>query len=82
MNKLDKAKDVIALYINQARCGIFNTPNIVGDTMTRIYDESGLEILICYYWEYFEVFGLTNQEFRQLEDYYNDLRKNRRGKAV
>ena len=75
MNKLNKAKDVIDLYISQAQCGIFNTPNIVGDHITRIYNEDGLEILICYYWEYFEVFGLTTEEFSQLNDYYKDLLK-------
>ena len=75
MNKLNKAKDVIDLYISQAQCGIFNTPNIVGDHMTRIYDEDGLEISICDRLKYFEVFGLTSEEFNQLNDYYKDLLK-------
>lgn len=27
----------------------------------------------CYYWEYFEVFGLTNKQAKELLEFYNDL---------
>lgn len=70
MSKLDKAKKVISEHLDDARCGIFNTRNFVGDAMTTIYEEDGLTIDICYHWYYFEVFGLTNEEFYELEKFY------------
>ena len=73
MNKLEIAKRVIKENIEHARCGIFNTRNIVGDTMETLYDSDGLTIDICYFWMYFEVFGITKEEFMILEGYYNSL---------
>ena len=66
------AKDVIKNHIEDARFGIFNTRNIVGDPMEVIYYEDGLEIDICYYYGYFEVFGL-GEEFKELKNYYVSL---------
>lgn len=73
MNKLEIAKRVIKENIEHAKCGIFDTRNIVGDTMETLYDSHGLRIDICYFWMYFEVFGLTKEEFEILERYYNSL---------
>lgn len=73
MNKLEIAKKVIAENIEDARCGIFDTRNIAGDTMETLYDSDDLTIDICYFWMYFEVFGLTVEEFEILEKYYNSL---------
>lgn len=74
MNKLDTAKKVIKEYIEEAECGIYDTRNIAGDSMTTIFDEDGLQIDICYHWEYFEVFGLNREEFQELKKYYHELR--------
>ena len=73
MDKLEIAKRIIKENIEDARCGIFDTRNIVGDTMETLYDSDGLTIDICYFWMYFEVFGLTKEEFMILEGYYNSL---------
>ena len=73
MNKLEIAKKVIAENIDDARCGIFDTRNIVGDFMENIYESENLIIDICYGWAYFEVFGLTDNEFAELEKYYKTL---------
>lgn len=73
MNKLEKAKEIIKEYYGQADCGIYNTRNWVGDPMYNIYDEDELAIDICYSYAYFEVFGLTEEEFEQLKNYYNTL---------
>lgn len=75
MDKLEIAKKIIKEHYNEANCGIFDCRNLVGDTMTNIYDENGLSIDICYGWAYFEVFGLTNEEFTKLEIYYEKLAK-------
>jgi hypothetical protein len=44
--------------------------------MTTIYEDENLTIDICYNWAYFEVFGLNNTEFKELEKYYDSLSKN------
>ena len=73
MNKLEIAKKVIAENIDKARFGIFDTRNMVGDTMDTIYDSDDLTIDICYRYAYFEVFGLTDNEFDELYKYYETL---------
>lgn len=74
MDKLEIAKRIIKENIDDARCGIFDTRNLVGDTMETLYDSDNLTIDICYFWMYFEVFGLTEEEFEILKRYYNSLR--------
>lgn len=73
--KIEKVKMIIKEHFSDADCGIFNSRNIVGDFMTNIYDEDGVTIDICYGWAYFEVFGLTDEEFREIYNYYNKLQK-------
>ncbi len=73
MTKLEKAKEIITKNYSEGDCGIFNTRNIAGDWMTTIYADGELTINICYYWNYFEVFGLSSKEFADLEKYYSEL---------
>ena len=73
MSNLEKAKEIVKKYYRDADCGIFNSRNIFGDYMITIYEGEGLTIDICYYWSYFEVFGLSNADFKKLERYYNSL---------
>lgn len=74
-DKLEIAKKVIKENFEDAKYGIFDSRNIVGDFMETIYDENGLTIDICYGWAYFEVFGLTDEEFEKLEEYYKELKE-------
>lgn len=69
--KLEKAKEIIKEHY--VPCGIFDSMNVVGDPMCTIYQDNGLQIDVCYYYEYFEVFGLTDSEFAELEKYYEEL---------
>lgn len=71
--KLEIAKEVIKKNFNSARYGIFNCRNWCGDTMTTIYRNGGLTIDICYRYEYFEVFGLSVEDFAELSHFYNEL---------
>ena len=71
MANLEKAKEIIKEHY--VPCGIFNSCNVTGDPMSTIYKGDGLQIDICYYYEYFEVFGLTDEEFETLEKYYDKL---------
>ena len=75
MTKLEIAKEIIKNKIADGDCGIFDSRNIVGDTMITLYDRDGLTIDICYGWSYFEVFGLTDSEFSDLADYYDKIRE-------
>ena len=70
---VEKVKEVIKNNIEDASYGIFDCRNIVGDPMETIYDGDGVRIDICRNWEYFEVFGLTNEEFAEIESFYEDL---------
>lgn len=72
--KLEIAKRVIEEYFKEANCGIFNCRSWTGDQMVTIYDEAGLTIDICYYYSYFEVFGLSDEDFKELEGFYNSLK--------
>ena len=76
MMKLEKAKEIIAKNYNEGNCGIFDTRNMVGDWMTTIYADGELTIDICYDWNYFEVFGLSDDEFAELARYYSKLGDN------
>lgn len=73
MNKLNEAKKIIDKYINHAECGLFDSHNTTGDRMNSIYNKNGLYISICYPYSYFEVFGLSKDEFNELNLYYNNL---------
>lgn len=70
MSKLEKAKEIIKENFSLCNCGLFNTRNLVGDPMSTIYDEDGLTIDCCYNYYYFEVFGLTDEEFEELKKFY------------
>lgn len=75
---LDIAKKIIKEHYREYDCGIFNTPNIVGDPMGMIYKDDSIEILGCYYYSYFEVFGLSRDDFDRLKNYYDSLGKEAR----
>lgn len=75
---LDTAKKVIKELYKDYDCGIFNTPNIVGDPMATIYEDDSIKILGCYYYSYFEVFGVSRDDFDRLKKYYNSLNKEAR----
>ena len=73
MTNLEKAKRIIKENHDEARCGIYNCRNLVGDSMATIYEDEELTIDICRTWSYFEVFGLTDKEFAELKKYYYTL---------
>ena len=73
ISNLEKAKEVVKAYYRYARCGIFDSQNIAGDETRTIFEGKGLTIDICFNWSYFEVFGLNDAEFEELEEYYYSL---------
>ena len=73
MTKLEKAKEIIKENFSFARCGLFGTRNTIGDPMYTVYADGELVVDICFRYEYFEVFGLSEAEFEVLCDFYESL---------
>jgi len=73
VSRIDKVKDVIRNNHIDAMHGLFFTRNWIGDPMSTIWEEDGVTIDICYNYEYFEVFGLTEEEENELLAFYNSL---------
>lgn len=72
---LTAAKEIIAANIKDAKYGIYDCGNFAGDTMNELYNNGEIKIAICFGWGYFEVFGLNDQEFSELKEYYNNIVK-------
>ena len=72
-NKLEKAKEIIKKNFRYGDCGLFKSRNVFGDPMHNIYNADGLKIDICFCHSYFEVFGLNDEEFKELKEYYIKL---------
>jgi hypothetical protein len=72
---LDTAKKIILEHYEDYDLGIFDTPNVAGDPMDTIYEDDSIIILGCHHYSYFEVFGLSGDDFDRLEKYYNSLVK-------
>ena len=73
ISRIEKVKNVIRNRYIDAMCGLFFTRNLVGDRMSTIWEGDGVTIDICYGYEYFEVFGLTEEEENELLAFYNSL---------
>lgn len=70
----ERVKSIIRHDYSEGDCGLFFTPNRVGDPMEKLYEgRNGVTILICRHWSYFEVFGLTADEKEELKKYYDSL---------
>lgn len=77
-NRLEFVKKIIEEHIDDALCGIYFTRNYAGDRMVLLDKQFGIEIEICYEYEYFEIFGLTDSEQDAIESFYDELSKARR----
>ena len=53
--------------------GIFNTRNITGDRMETIYWEDNRIVNYCPGYDYLEVFGMTDEEFKEFSNSYYDV---------
>ena len=73
MTRLEKAKEIIKRDFKLFPCGIFDCRNWCGDEMMTLYEDEDITIDVCPSWSYFEVFGLTDEEFRELKDFYKSL---------
>lgn len=71
---LQKVKDIISRNIGLALYGFFKSRNVVGDKMTLLLSDAStnIELYICYDWGYFELFGLSDEEMRNMSSFYSD----------
>lgn len=46
----------------------FNTRNITGDFLLKVYDRDGIIVDYAPNYDYIEIFGLTNDEFNELTE--------------
>lgn len=74
--EFNKVKELIKENIDDARCGIFDCRNMAGDHMTTLFEGKYFTLDWCFYWAYYEVFGATDKEFKELEEYYYELLDN------
>jgi hypothetical protein len=67
---MDRVQKLREFLINNGYEGVqtFNSRNVAGDPMTTIYEENGITVDYCHCYEYFEIFGLTDEEYRGLSD--------------
>ena len=71
--EFEEVKKIIKEHFNEAPCGLFFCRNIAGDEMTNLYYKNGIQIDICYNYQYFEVFGLDLIQQIVLKKYYDFL---------
>ena len=65
-NRLNKLKKFLKEKFKK-RIQAFDTRNTEGDSMETIYTEDGITVDYCYYYGYIEIFGLTDEEYKELE---------------
>ena len=71
--EFQKIKMLIKQNIKDAECGIFSCRNLAGDMMTSLFDGQFFSLDICYYLNYFELFGTNDAEWQEIEKYYSSL---------
>lgn len=85
MRDLSKIKEVIKENIWWAQFGIYDCHGASGDRLECLYysemtsanppkpEDEGYMIFACYEYGYFDVIGLTTEEFIEVENYYENL---------
>lgn len=71
--EFSKVKQIIKENLSDGDCGLFDTRNCIGDSMVTIFEGEYFTLDVCYDYSYFEVFGTTDEEFKELDEYYEKL---------
>ena len=56
--------------------GLYFSRNTVGDPMCTIYEQDDIVVDACYSWDYLEIFGLTDDEQKDMVSWYNNYQEN------
>jgi len=67
MNRLDNLKKMLVEKELEGK-QVFNTRNILGDPMTNVYNEDEIQVDVCYRYDYVEIFGLTDDEWKEITE--------------
>ena len=67
--RLFRLTECLRGILNDENNQFFNTPNTAGDTMTEVYKNDGIKLLHAEGYGYFEVFGLSDDEFEGLKNW-------------
>ena len=65
-NRLIKLKKFLKEKFKE-KIQAFDTRSTVGDSVETIYNEDGITVDYSYYYGYIEIFGLTDEEYQELE---------------
>ena len=73
-NIVEEVKKVIEERIQDAPCGIFDCRNWVGDPIDNLFKQDGVSVDICWMELYFEVIGLSDEDFQEVKAFYMEKR--------
>lgn len=57
---------------------VFHSESLVNDVRECVYSEDGIRVFVCYYWDYVEVLGISDEEFKAIstiKDSFRHLKK-------
>lgn len=68
MNISDRFNKLLNFLRNSNLLGmqVFNCESLVNDERECVYSENEIRVLICQYWEYVEVLGISDEEFKAI----------------
>lgn len=68
MNISDRFHKLLVFLRNSNLLGmqVFDCESLVGDARECVYSEDGIRVLVCYYWDYVEVLGISDEEFKAI----------------
>lgn len=68
MNISDRFHKLLVFLRNSDLLGmqVFHTESLVNDVRECIYSEDEIRVLVCYYWNYVEVLGISDEEFKAI----------------
>lgn len=68
MNISDRFHKLLVFLRNSNLLGmqVFDCETLVGDERECVYSEDGIRVLVCYYWNYVEVLGISDEEFKAI----------------
>jgi len=71
--EFEKVKGLIKEKIEKEdiTLGLYFTRNIIGDSMTTVFSGDFFDVDVCFWYQYFEVFGCTPSEEKSLVEFYS-----------
>lgn len=67
MNRIEKLRKFLIEH-DFKNTQTFDSRNLAGDGMVTIYEDDGITVDYCLFYEYLEIFGLSRKEYHSLSD--------------